>query len=341
MSLFAYIGTLNKGGTCLMRGEMLQQLLPGSRAFFIDTIHQFTFLNRVFQSLGFRYKIGPLISEVNHHIQNEILKHNLYDFIWVDKAVYLTPETTKLLKSKTNCLVHYTPDTAFYANRSRFFLKSMPLYDYVITTKFFDEQHYHKYIAPEKLITCTQGFDPRYHKEYFSFENKEVDVVFIGLWEPHREKIMQALLDRNFTVKLGGHRWHNFINRNKSNDNLSYLGASVRNETYSKHIASARYSPGLLSKNFPERHTTRTFEIPACGTALLTESNEETRSFFKDDEAIFYESIDDMIEKIRYYKAHPEALKALTEKGRRRVVGDSRDYESILREVLQKTGVVL
>ena len=37
---------------------------------------------------------------------------------------------------------------------------------------------------------------------------------------------------------------------------------------------------GLLSKRFPERHTTRTFEIPACGALLATERTADTTRFF-------------------------------------------------------------
>lgn len=39
------------------------------------------------------------------------------------------------------------------------------------------------------------------------------------------------------------------------------------------------FARGALSRRFPERHTTRTFEIPACGTVLITEWNEEISVF--------------------------------------------------------------
>ena len=41
-----------------------------------------------------------------------------------------------------------------------------------------------------------------------------------------------------------------------------------------------KWPGGLLAKWVPELHTTRTFEIPACGTALVTERNSETALVF-------------------------------------------------------------
>jgi spore maturation protein CgeB len=89
-----------------------------------------------------------------------------------------------------------------------------------------------------------------------------------------------------------------------------------------------------LSKKFQERHTTRTFEIPACGTALLTERNPETESFFSEEEVIFYHSVEEMVNKIKYYKKNPALLQKLTENGRQRVINDGRDYKSILQKLL-------
>jgi spore maturation protein CgeB len=333
---FAYIGTLNQGGTCRMRGEMLRKLLPDSHPVFINTIVPFRFFNRVIQSVGFRFKRGPIIPKVNQHVLEQIALCEQYDFIWVDKAIYLTTETTQYLKSKTKCLIHFSPDTAFYANRSRHLFKCLEVYDYVVTTKSFDVEHYHQYVPKEKLILCTQGYDPVVHKRYYSNEDKSRDLVFIGLCEPQRERIIQFLLEKGVSITLAGHGWRGFVSRYSGSPNLNYIGVSVQNDAYGSLISSAKFSLGLLSKKFQELHTTRTFEIPACGTALLTESNEETRSFFNDDEAIFYESPEELVEKIVYFKNHPDELNALTEKGMQRVQADGRDYGSILNNILLK-----
>ena len=91
-----------------------------------------------------------------------------------------------------------------------------------------------------------------------------------------------------------------------------------------------------VSRRFPELHTTRTFEIPACGTALVTEKNRETRAFFADGEAIFYDDVDQLIEKVKHYRNNPGEVERIAENGRRRVHEDGYDYESILSELLER-----
>ena len=92
---------------------------------------------------------------------------------------------------------------------------------------------------------------------------------------------------------------------------------------------------GAISKWIPELHTTRTFEIPACGTALVTEQNHETQSFFNDDEAIFYTNENDLVEKITFFINNDRALEVLTQKGASRVVTSGYDYNAILKAILK------
>src|SRR5690606_33570838 len=98
----------------------------------------------------------------------------------------------------------------------------------------------------------------------------------------------------------------------------------------------SKFGLGLYSKRFPELHTTRTFEIPACGTALLTERNSEINSFFSKENAILYSDIPEMIDKIKYFLAHPESLERVTLNGYNRVHKDGYDYNSILKGILNR-----
>jgi spore maturation protein CgeB len=97
---------------------------------------------------------------------------------------------------------------------------------------------------------------------------------------------------------------------------------------------------GLVSKRFPELHTTRTFEIPACGTALLTEYNRETADFYKDDEVIFFRNTSELIDNIRFYFNHPEKLQVLTNKGLLKVRSGGYDYKTQLTEICERMGIL-
>jgi len=67
---------------------------------------------------------------------------------------------------------------------------------------------------------------------------------------------------------------------------------------------------------------TRTFEIPACGTVLATERNEETERFFDDSEALFYDGVDELIARVRELLHEPMRAQAMAEAGLKRVLRD-------------------
>ena len=151
-----------------MRAVRLRELLSEWEHQVIDTHIPFYKTNRIFRSFGFRFKHGPLITGLNKFIRSN-LKHSYYDLIWVDKAVFISKGTTSELGRRARNLTHYTPDTAFYENRSTHFFKSMPCYDFVITTKSYEKDYYLEYISKEKFLLTTQGFDKDVHKPFYDF----------------------------------------------------------------------------------------------------------------------------------------------------------------------------
>lgn len=100
---------------------------------------------------------------------------------------------------------------------------------------------------------------------------------------------------------------------------------------------------GLLSKRFPELHTTRTFEIPACGAILATESTADTTHFFNVDEALFFSDYKDLARILVEQFALPDEgkLSDLAMRGRNRVIGDGRSYHQILMRIIGHPRIAL
>ncbi len=334
MNKILYIGQFSDGTTSRMRGEAIRELHQPETFQVIDTNVVFNTINRVYRTIGFKWKIGPLLKKINKLILEQTNNQN-YDLIWVDKGIYLYKNTTKTLKGKTKRLVHYTPDTAFYGNKSHHFYDSINYYDFLITTKSFEQKNYEELVDKSKLYFLPQGFNKALHQPVTLFENKKHGVTFIGLNEPHREEIVSLLIKNQIPVYLAGKNWRSFINKNKS-DYLHFLGEGLFSEKYVQTISSTYFSIGLLSKRFPELHTTRTFEIPACGTALITERNVEIDSFYEDNEVIKYSSLSEIIEKINYYSNHPEKLKTLIEKGNKKVLNGDFDYFNQMKKFFEE-----
>ncbi|MDB4027653.1 glycosyltransferase [Flavobacteriaceae bacterium] len=330
-----YIGQYTLGTTSRMRGEALKAIIKPTIFEVIDANIPFFKTHRLLRSFGFRYKKGPLINNINRYII-AALKEKAYDLIWVDKAVFVTPKTTALLRSKAAKLVHFTPDPAFTFHKSKLFLKSLPYYDFFVTTKSYELEYYYKYIKTEKVLYATQGFDAKLHKPSKHPFSKKEGFVFIGHYEYQRAVVLEKLLQNDIKITLAGIKWDGFAKKHQNNSNLIYLGDGVYGEDYVKTLQNAKMAWGALSKWVPELHTTRTFEIPACGTALVTERNSETASFFKNSDAIFYNDINDLVTQVKYYMSNDKSLETLTEKGTKTVHRQGKDYKSIIHTLLQQ-----
>jgi hypothetical protein len=326
-----YIGQNNPGSTSSMRADVLKQLLQPDEFSLIDTFKPISGTSRPFRSFGFRTNFGPLITNVNNTIINNI--HSHYDIIWVDKANFISPATTRFLRSHASVLVHFTPDSAFYSNKSHLFNSSLSYYDWFISSKSFEKEFY----PVNKLILITQAFDKKTHRLLVPFDKKIRNVIFIGLYEPARENVIMYLINSGIRVTLGGIGWKN--RKIIKHRNLEFIGDKIFGQAYVEAISSSLFSLGLLSKKFPELHTTRTFEIPACGTALITEQNPETSAFFNNNEVIFYDNFHEIPEKIKYYLNHTDELKILTIAGNNKVSNGTFDYQTILKNVLLKIGI--
>lgn len=332
---FLYIGQYTEGTTSKMRANQLVQLLHPLEFSIIDTHVPFYKACKLIRSIGFRYKKGPLIRQINNYIQQKLVDGN-YDLIWIDKGVFINKKTIALLRNKTKKLVHFTPDPAFTFHQSKLFLNSIVHYDYVITTKSFELQNYYEYISKNRVIYVTQGFDKNIHKKGDIKFSEKKGVVFLGHHETGRQEVIEELLKHQVSVTLAGINWSSFVSKHEDNQYLNYLGDGVYGEAYVKTLQEAKIAWGAISKWIPEKHTTRTFEIPACGTALLTESNDETTSFFQPSEAIFYSDQKDLISKVMFYLNHDEELEKITIAGYNAVQKKGFDYESIMRKALRQ-----
>jgi len=317
-----------------MRADTIAELLPGAEWTRVDTDQDFRFTVRLLRSLAFRFKAGPVVTAINSRVAAAVTGRN-FDLAWVDKGVYLWPETVALLRTQCAKLVHFTPDTAFHANRSRHFFRAAAQYDLLVTTKSFEIKQYQAIAKQDRLLLTTQAYDARLHHPSTGVA-KRTAACFIGHCEPDRENCMRILLAAGVPLRLGGPGWHRFAARHAGDPRLTYLGPGIFGADYVAEYSMAAVGLGLLSKRFPELHTTRTFEIPACGTLLATERTADTTRFFNEDEALFFDGYDDLAKRLSALLEKPEEIAAIAHRGHRRVLADGRDYAAVLSGVLER-----
>ena len=141
------------------------------------------------------------------------------------------------------------------------------------------------------------------------------------------------MLDQGLEVHVAGAGWGRF----KSvcdNDKLVFLGEALWGEEYGQFYQETLIGLGLLSKEFPELHTTRTFEIPYFGALLATERNQETEAFFDDESALMYKGINQLAQGIQEILADREKLRAIAMQGNQRVITQRLSWADQIETVL-------
>lgn len=66
----------------------------------------------------------------------------------------------------------------------------------------------------------------------------------------------------------------------------------------------------------------RMFEATGIGTLLLTDGKKAPLKIFNDDEVAYYDSVDEAIEKFRYYSDHPVEREPIAKKGQARTLSE-------------------
>lgn len=345
-----YVGALWEGGTCLQRMKVLQEL--GYEVIPLDTqpqtiLHKENSLRHRISGKLYRWgfdKIGPVVFGPQDlaHVNSQMIaiaKKNILDIIWLDKGLTVEKTTLQQIKNwQPHCkIVGYSPDDmAVRHNQSSQFLDHLSWYDHFFTTKTYG-------VAELKTLGCPRvhfignAFDKHTHypfkigkEERSRFGNA---VGFIGDFEKYRAKSMFFLATHGIPVRIWGPNWNkcHYPHVNLLLENKPLWGLD-----YTRAIRSFDINLCFLRKANRDLQTTRSVEIPACGAFMLAERTDEHLALFEEGkEAEFFGSEEELLDKVKYYLAHPEERKHIAAVGYERCVKSGYSYHDRLKEILQ------
>ncbi len=332
-----YIGQLWKGSTALDRMHALRRLGVDPLGFDTTAFSLAGF--RIERSLLFRAQIGRGIIALNRDIQ-AFASGREFDGIWVDKGVWIWPETLSILKSAAGrrFAVHYTPDAQLLSNRSRHFDNCIPLYDLLVTTKRFELEGY-KIAGARDIMLVLQGYGDRFAPvDGISSSDPELssEVCFIGHCQPHYAARIKAASSVVEGFRVWGPRWPRYARLHAWARPIVQC-EGLWGDRYCAALRSTKIALGLLSKVIPETTTTRTFEIPASGVFMLAERNSDHLALFEEaKEAEFFASDEELKDKICFYLANGDARARIAAEGRKRCVKSGYSDQHQLRRVLSR-----
>jgi spore maturation protein CgeB len=253
---------------------------------------------RIERSIAARFHRGRSVHAFNRMLRAHARAGD-YDVVFVEKGVWVWPSTLRRLKTaaRQGLAVHYTPDAQFLENRSRHFRRGLPLYDLAVTTKPFEREAY-RAAGARAVRLIHQGHGSRLHPVPMADipAHLRSEVCFIGHCQPHYAALLRHLAER-VPLKIWGPNWTAYAARNDWARGV-VQGDACYGAEYACALSGAKIAIGLLSKRIPETTTTRSFEIPACGTLLLAERTEDHRALFEEGhEAEFFDSAEECAQK--------------------------------------------
>lgn len=330
-----YTGSIHTSwlSTCLLRMNVLKEL--GHEVIEFDHLpynyRGGKFLSRVYR----RLKWGPPIFDYNRDML-KLATETQPDVVWVDKGIWLFPETIQKMKALGAKIVHYTPDPALCFHKSRFFLRSVPHYDLVVTTKRYEIDLFHE-MGVKELMVQYPMFYPEVHvppdPSPDELAEQQCDAVFIGTFTPDRYVYINPLIEAGLDVRIYGNQWE------RCKDPIlrkGIAGGPHSGRDYNLRLACGRLALGLLSPLVPDTSTTRSVEIPAVGGFFFAQRTDEHKEMFEEDkEAVFFDSVGEMMEKATYYLNHPEERLRIAQAGLQRTRTSPYDGKSQISQVVE------
>ena len=299
-----------------------------------------------FQNGGFYYRfqskflIGPTIIKINEDLIKETEKIKP-DLIFVYRGSAIFAETVKAIKKTEAVVFGYNNDNPFSKKYSfylwRHFLKSVPYYDHIFAYRQRNLNDYKK-IGYDR-VSLLRAF---YIKERNFFianlpANKYVcDVIFAGHWENDgRDEYIKAIIEAGINFKLYGPEWRRSKYYNFFRNKLGYEINSLKDD-YNLSLNSAKIALVFLSKLNNDTYTRRCFEITAAKTFMLSEYTDDLNSIFKQgEEAEYFGTKEEMLQKIKYYLEHNEERERIASGGYQRLLKDRHEVLDRVKEILK------
>jgi len=224
-----------------------------------------------------------------------------------------------------------------------------PAFDWSLVPERFRLEDYRK--AGARPLYCQEAANPRIY--YAQDVRRDVDVAFVGGAYGDRSRYIRTLVDADVQVRAHGLGWEQLsaplsegarlrrvlgqVRRTVRGHRLHpprlpgpVVGGSLTDAEMVTMFSRAKICLGFSVVGSPgprdpviRQVRLRDFEAPMSGAFYLLEYVDEIEEFFElDREIVCFSSRDELVEKVRYYLAHPDEREAIRAAGHERALRD-------------------
>jgi spore maturation protein CgeB len=335
-----YVGQLDPGTTCAMRLGALRSLgLPVTGLDSTLRNGELSPLVRTGRRCSWRLGWPLDFEQINIRLRAAVAGLQP-DLVWIDKGQSITAASLRQLRQSLPGiqLVHYNPDDPFGAFGKagwRTFLRAIPEYDIHFVPRRQNVAEYERLGARQVVqLMPAWGYAPEVHRPVpvgvDAARQFGADLGFVGSFEPERARDLVAAAQAGLNIRIVG-PWPSSCLQ----PNMLHSPDGVFGTDYATALCSFKIALGFLRKRNRDQHTSRSIEIPACGVFMLAERSEEHQSLLTEGrEAEFFSSVEELIDKARFYLANDRQRERIAAAGRERCLSSGYSNEQCMARML-------
>ena len=286
-------------------------------------------------------QIGPWVAKLNRDVL-AAARREKPDIFWADKILALQPKTLVELRAMGIATVSYMIDNPFgtrYDGGWRIYMRDIPYFDLHVVQRDKNIADYMSRGARD-VIKIQTAYEPTIHfppPAGWSDKDRDRGVSFIGTCYEQRPQFLTRLWrEFGLPVVLSGDRmWKKRLDAEALA--ALYTGSELYGAAYREAIWKSKINLSFLTHTNQDEFAHKSFEIAACGGFLLAErSAGHLARFVEDEEAVFFEGIEECVTKIRRYLPDEAARERIAAAGQARAVRDGYSNDAQVEKIVER-----
>ena len=276
----------------------------------------------VARKIVMRLAAGPGVNRINRDILSRA-RDERPDLVWTDKLLEMQPRTLDQLRAMGVATVSYMIDNPFGSRQDpgwRLYMKDIPHYDLHVVQR---DANIADYMARggRDVIKIQTAYEPTIHfppPPDWNDADRDRGVSFIGTPYDNRAEFLTRLWQEfNLPVTVsGGLIWKRHLTE-EAVDALYRGHGELFRDQYREGIWRSKINLSFITHANHDEFTHKSFEIAACEGFLLAErSTGHLERFVEDEEAVFFSTIEECVDKIHRYLPDEAARRRIAAAGR-------------------------
>lgn len=333
-----YAGTITPNDSTLYRMGALERLGHTPVPFnAVDYLPQSSLARKV----AFRLAAGSHINRMNRDLLH-LAEREKVDAVWADKLLGMQPRTLQHLRAQGIVSVSYMIDNAFGPRQDpgwRLYRKCLQLYDLHVTQRQVSLDQYKAHGAHDVMKIQT-AYEPTLHfppPPGWSDKDRDRCVSFVGTPYDQRAQFLTRLwIEAGLPVTVSGSSvWKSALG--PAATEAIYRYGELYRDDYREAIWRSKINLSFLTHSNQDEFAHKSFEIAACQGFLLAErSPGHSERFVEDEEAVFFSTYDECVEKIRRYLPDEQARGRISAAGSARARRSGYDNDHQVNLIIQR-----